>query len=89
LPNEIPFSFFMIPTNEAVSSGILVPIETTVIAIILSLIPKFLAKVTDPLIKRSEPSHKETPPKTKYMMIFLLDNVLKLLGAISLLSLFY
>ena len=39
LPMEMAFSLFEIATNEAASSGILVPTETTVMAMILSLTP--------------------------------------------------
>ena len=40
LPNEILFSLLRTATNDVTSSGILVPTETTVIPIILSLILK-------------------------------------------------
>ena len=55
LPNEMLFSLLNTATKEVTNSGILVPTETTVIPIILSLIPNELAKLIAPSINHSEP----------------------------------
>ena len=65
LPIAISDSFFNAAITEDVNSGILVPIETTVIAIIRSLTPKFLATFTAPLTNNSDPNQRAAPPKNK------------------------
>ena len=47
-PMDISFSFFTAAIMEEANSGILVPIETTVIAITRLLTPKLVAKLTAP-----------------------------------------
>ena len=69
-PKEILFSFLKTATIEVTSSGILVPTETIVIPIILSLIPKELARLIAPEINHSEPKYKKTPPKNKRIKDF-------------------
>ena len=54
-PKEIPFSFLYKATREVANSGILVPIDTTVIPTILSLTPNILAKSIAPETNHSEP----------------------------------
>ena len=54
-PTEIPLSFLVIATNEAASSGILVPIAIIVTEITASLIFICLAKFTAPSTKNSAP----------------------------------
>lgn len=47
-PRDMAFSLLAIAMIEAESSGILVPIETTEILMILSLTPNFVANSTAP-----------------------------------------
>ena len=60
----------MIATIDVDNSGILVPKAMIVTPIILSLIPSFEAKLTAPLIKTSDPSHKKKLPKINKENIF-------------------
>ena len=52
---ESHYNLLRTATNDVTSSGILVPTETTVIPIILSLIPKESASIIAPSINHSEP----------------------------------
>ena len=61
-PKEMAFSFLIIAIIEAANSGILVPIETTVIPITRSLTPKSFANKVAPVIKNSEPPQRPIPP---------------------------
>ena len=61
LPIDKSFCFFNDATTEAANSGILVPIATMVMPIILSEISYLFANDTEDLIRVSEPSHNNNP----------------------------
>ena len=62
-PKEIFCSLLIIATIEVDSSGILVPKAIIVTPIILSLIPRFEARLIAPFINTSDPNHRKKPPK--------------------------
>ena len=64
-PIEMAFSLLITAMIEADNSGILVPIDTTVILITRSLTPKLLASEIAPFTRVSEPNHSPNPPRTR------------------------
>ena len=65
-PKEIAFSFFKTATKQAASSGILVPTETTVIPMTLSLTPIWCAIEIDPSTRISDPKDNNILPNKQY-----------------------
>ena len=63
LPMDKSFCFFSDATTDAANSGILVPIATIVMLIILSEISNLLATDTADFIRVSDPNHNNDPLK--------------------------